>query len=71
MRISDSGNVGIGTATPTQKLDVNSDAIRIRNAKTPATSGDPCDGGEIAWDSSYVYVCVGANTWKRASLGTW
>ena len=71
MIIDSTGSVGIATSSPTQKLDVNSDAIRIRNAKTPATSGDPCDGGEIAWDSSYVYVCVAANTWKRAGLGTW
>lgn len=32
--------------------------------------------GMIAWDASYIYVCVGtyngsAVIWKRATLGTW
>ncbi len=27
--------------------------------------------GQLAYDTNYVYVCVAANTWKRASLSTW
>ena len=36
----------------------------------PATksSNSPGTPGEIAVDSNYVYVCVSANTWKRAAL---
>jgi hypothetical protein len=71
MRISDSGNVGIGTTTPTQVLDVNSNGIRIRNSKTPVSSNDACNQGDMAWDSNYVYVCISSNLWKRASLGSW
>lgn len=71
MRVDDAGNVGIGTGSPTQKLDVNDDSIRVRTAKTPANASDTGTQGQIAWDSSYVYVCVATNTWKRAAISTW
>lgn len=37
---------------------------------TPSTklASSPGVAGEIAVDANYVYVCVAANTWKRASL---
>lgn len=35
--------------------------------KTKA-SGDTGTAGQICWDANYIYVCVAANTWKRASL---
>lgn len=65
------GNVGVGTTSPTEKFDVNSDTMRLRTAKTPASASDTCDQGEIAWDADYVYVCVATNTWKRSGLATW
>ena len=27
--------------------------------------------GQVSWTSSYVYICVATNTWKRATLNTW
>ena len=27
--------------------------------------------GQLAFDSSNVYVCVAASTWRRAALTTW
>jgi hypothetical protein len=71
MRIQSDGKVGIGTTAPTTLLDVNSDAIRVRTAKTPATAGAAGDAGTIAWDASYIYVCTATNTWKRAAIATW
>jgi hypothetical protein len=71
MTILGSGNVGIGTTTPTAKLDVASDILRLRTAKTPATAGATGNQGDIAWDSGYLYVCVSTNTWKRAELADW
>ena len=65
------GNVGIGTTSPTNLLDVNADSIRVRTAQTPATAGAAGNQGEIAWDADYIYVCVATNTWKRAALSTW
>lgn len=69
--INSSGNVGIGTTSPSGKLDVNDDHVRIRTAKTPANAGAAGDAGDVAWDSNYVYVCVATNTWKRSPLASW
>lgn len=63
--------VGIGTNDPTEKLDINSDAIRIRTAQTPASGTATGNAGDICWDSDYIYVCVATNTWKRSSLTSW
>ncbi len=65
------GNVGIGTTTPTQKLDVNDNSIRVEQPMIPASSSAACNQGQVAWDANYVYVCVAANTWKRAALASW
>ena len=65
------GNLGIGTTSPTEKLDINSDGIRVRTAQTPASASAAGDQGQICWDANYVYVCVATNTWKRAALSTW
>jgi hypothetical protein len=72
------GYVGIGTTTPTDKLDVDGNAIRVRTSQTPASSSADGYTGEIAWDSNYIYICVsgdgpggGADSWKRAAISTW
>ncbi len=65
------GEVGIGTTSPSEKLDINSDAIRIRTAQTPASAGAAGTQGMICWDASYIYVCTATNTWKRTAIATW
>ncbi|MDH4182649.1 MAG: hypothetical protein OEV92_00370 [Nitrospinota bacterium] len=65
------GNTGIGTNAPTEKLDINSNNIRIRTAKTPASATDTCDQGEISWDATHIYVCVATNSWTRATMAAW
>jgi hypothetical protein len=52
-------------------IDVNSSSIKIRNSFTPASATDTGQAGTIAWDSSYIYVCVAQDTWKRVAIGTW
>lgn len=59
---------GIFTSSPSTTLDVNG-TFRI-NTKTPASSTDTGVAGQIAWDSTYFYVCVttgttGSALWKR------
>jgi len=71
MRLTGDGKVGIGTISPTALLDVNSNLIRVRTAKTPSSSSEACNQGEMAWDTNNVYVCVSTNTWKRSALSTW
>ena len=34
-------------------------------------SNDPGHTGQICWDGNYIYVCVAANTWKRANLNSY
>jgi hypothetical protein len=37
----------------------------------PATATSNGIAGTIRHDSSYIYVCVANNTWKRAQITTW
>ena len=37
----------------------------------PLTASSAGTLGQIAYDSSYVYICVATNTWKRSNLTTW
>lgn len=37
----------------------------------PANSSANGLAGTIRYDSSYVYVCVANNTWKRAAISSW
>ena len=65
--------IGIMTNAPTEALDINSDAIRVRTAQTPASSNNTAVGwgvGTISWDASYLYVAVDASTIKRVALST-
>jgi hypothetical protein len=71
IRIISDGKMGINTTSPTCLLDVNSDIIRLRTAKTPASASDTGNQGDICWDADYIYVCTATNTWKRATLLTW
>ncbi|MFZ1947078.1 MAG: hypothetical protein WAW06_05995 [bacterium] len=69
------GNVGVGTTTPTAKLDVNGPTgyaqIRMRIAFTPTGTADAHGSvGDVAWDSNYLYVKTAAG-WKRTALSTW
>ena len=52
-----------GDLTVTGKLSVP--------ANTPATANANGVPGQIAWDSTHIYVCVATNTWKRASIASW
>ena len=63
--------IGIKTNQPELALDVNDNAIRIRNSSTPSSAGDFGVPGEIRWDANYIYVCVSMNTWKRVALSSW
>lgn len=45
--------------------------FKILGAKTITNSNDPGEQGEICWDSSYLYICIATNTWKRVSMDTW
>jgi hypothetical protein len=46
-------------------------ANMVFSNSVPANSSSNGITGTIRYDSSYVYVCVANNTWKRAALNTW
>jgi len=71
LTVTNAGNVGIGMAKPSAKLDINSDILRLRSSKTPASAGADGNAGDICWDSDYIYICVATDTWKRVSISTW
>jgi hypothetical protein len=52
----------------TSNLTINSVFTAPQTTKASNATGNP---GEICWDSSYIYVCTAANTWKRATLNTY
>jgi len=66
-----SGRVGIGTTSPSALLDINSNILRLRTSKTPASPEASGNAGDICWDSNYIYVCVATDTWKRVAIATW
>lgn len=37
----------------------------------PASSTSDGQKGDIAYDTSYIYICTATNTWKRMALSTW
>jgi hypothetical protein len=65
------------TTTAVKKLTINTAGIVananlfVSNTYVPslATSGGAT--GQISYDTSYVYICLGANNWKRANLAAW
>ena len=65
------GNLGIGTSSPSTNLDINSNKFRVRNSKTPASTSDTGNTGDICWDSNYIYVCTNTNNWTRTPISSW
>ena len=37
----------------------------------PASASAAGQPGQIAYDSSYFYVCTAVNTWRRVAIATW
>jgi len=40
-------------------------------ATVPSTATSTGTAGQVARDSSYLYVCIATNTWKRVALSSW
>ena len=55
----------------TLNLTSSNNKITYGTSRTPASAAASGTAGEVCWDSSYIYVCTAANTWKRAALTTW
>jgi hypothetical protein len=42
----------------------------VQSNATPVSSSSVGSAGQIAYDSTHIYVCVATNTWLRANLST-
>jgi hypothetical protein len=67
MRIDSSGNVGVGTSSPSAKLDVNGQRIRVGNVSDPGLelSNGTTTKGYVFYDTTNDVVTV-----RHASTGT-
>lgn len=54
----------------TSPLSAPSFAVTALNS-APANAADTGTLGEIRITSTYIYVCVATNTWKRVAIATW
>lgn len=45
-------------------------ATRLLSNVAPSTSSSNGSSGDVAWDSTFLYVCVATNTWKRSALSS-
>lgn len=37
----------------------------------PADASDSGEAGDIAYDATHFYACIGTDTWVRTTLATW
>ena len=75
MRLSSTGVVGVGANVPALSsgagIHCAGSTFRLGTARTPSSSTATGNTGEICWDTSYVYLCVNTNTWRRIAHSTW
>lgn len=45
--------------------------VFVANNYIPALSNSVGSIGQISWDSNYLYICIGTNTWRRANVAAW
>lgn len=73
--ILNNGNVGIGTDSPDLSsgtgIHCAGSTFRIATSRTPESASATGNTGEICWDSTYLYVCIATNTWRRIAHATW
>lgn len=57
--------------TSAGNASITGNTFNIANTRTPASAAAPGTKGDICWDTSYIYVCVATDTWKRVAIATW
>jgi len=66
---------GTGTFTNNKVMVVGvyakAETASLAPLSVPASATDTGAVGDVRYDADYVYICVAANTWKRAALTTW
>ncbi len=67
------------TADGSAVANLNADLLDGKHAaeftgapvSVPANASSSCVAGQWAYNTNYVYLCVAANTWRRAALSSW
>lgn len=65
------------TTTAVKKLTISTAGIVananlfVSNTYVPSLANSIGATGQISYDTNYVYICLGANNWKRANLAAW
>ena len=67
--------LGVNTTTPTVSgtghIHISGNTARVMDtARTPASSSEACNPGEVFFDATYLYVCTASATIKRLTLAT-
>ena len=72
--IDTAGKVGVGTNSPTSRLDIASGSLRIRTDAAVPTASSAGNVGDIRWGTTggayHLYICIATNTWVRSELAT-
>ncbi|TFB85846.1 hypothetical protein E3O44_12655 [Cryobacterium algoricola] len=45
--------------------------LRIQSPNVPTSATSAGDAGDVAWNASYIFICIATNTWKRVAIATW
>lgn len=53
------------------QLVLNSPIYIFSGTHTPSSASDTGVQGQWAWDGTYFYICIAANTWHRTLHATW
>lgn len=54
----------------TYDIDILGAAGKLTPVAVPASSLASGEEGQMAWDASFIYLCLGPYTWRRAALST-
>lgn len=58
------------TSSNYQYLTIWGDTLQVVSDRTPSSSSDIGNKGEICKDNDYIYVCTASDTWKRIGLSS-
>lgn len=67
--LSTTGNATLGDAAG--DLATVTGKLILATTATPASAAATGTTGTVAWDASFIYICVATNTWKRVAIATW
>lgn len=64
------GNLLIGLGLPAPLANAMTANV-VQIVAAPSTAASEGSVGQIATDGAYIYICIAANTWERATIASW